>query len=635
MLVSELSDEELKGLIENDKATDLNIAKSSQNNLTFYLEDVDSKNEARGGDFSKWVKEWMGEKNVTKFDKFLRFPLKTSTIISEDVVPKLEKVFYSSNRASKIQLNNSNQTKDAKDLVIDLEVDKFFKSEVWNSYIYRHNSLVVVDADEEGNPYPFVLDIENVVNVVFDDRLEVKTLVFKTNKPRTFNDKPYKSESLFYIYTDEEYSVVSREGQSTTVVFSEKHNIGECPAVFVSQELKNRKSKITRKSVLGLKTDYEFLTLYDTLWRYTQPHGGFPIAAQYKQNQKACGTQFSDVTKCVEGWIVTRDTKNEKFEFNGSASNLSTPCPKCHEGNIIQTMTNVRFPVPEFGDQQNAKPFDLNQNFIKFHIAGKDDLIRIDDTRKKLVDGIIVTLVGSKEETNAQAKNELQVRNSLNSLENNLSAISNDLSVVRTKVEGFIIKKKYGKEAVVTVHYSYGSIFYLQTEEELNKLHTEADNPIERAVLQDRLIEQRNQGNPDGATREKLLYRLMPYNSLTNKEFGELQAVDTITRELRLNYNNYISELEESLGTSIENYFNNFFPESKSIKDRVIQMQEWLNELVKAKILTGKKDETGTALQILSTLSPLLANKLIELLDEDAKDQVLSELTNKSETEKQ
>jgi len=47
--------------------------------------------------FINWVKGWMRKENFTSFMKYLRHPLPTASLIQDDIIPELKKVFDATN----------------------------------------------------------------------------------------------------------------------------------------------------------------------------------------------------------------------------------------------------------------------------------------------------------------------------------------------------------------------------------------------------------------------------------------------------------------------------------------------------------------------------------------------------------
>jgi len=489
--------------------------------------------------FMNWVKSWMRRENFQSFMKFLRHPLPTASLVQDDIIPELQKVFDATNAFYDYKFT-SNGTKSAAEEIIE-QNSNYCKDVVFDALIYSHNSIVITDYIESSNPYRYLVNIRNVKAIEPDTTGDIKKIVFVgTNSD---------GDERWYYYTNEFYSVYTEKDGEFTFESQNYHTIGKCPADFISVDSLNTNKFVIRKSIFSNFVEkFENYVNYYTLQKMCLPHGAIPVITHYKPNNAFCESKFENGTQCVKGYLSGQ---------NGilASKDSLTPCPVCNSKTIIQAGTVVTFPVPKFGDN-GERPMDLNANFVKFHYIPVDIL----EWWNKFVDEkyseIKYQLVGKGvEQSNGQAKNKDQISRGNQTLENTLISFSSHLSKLQTSLDWKTLTIVFQK-SFIGLYIDKGTDFYLETEFQLRDSLEKAIDPIDKANIISRINYSLYKNNPTELERNSLMYKLLPYSTISDSEFIGMQNVDPKLRELRLNYQYYISSFEAEYGR-LNVFFNN------------------------------------------------------------------------------
>jgi len=504
--------------------------------------------------FINWVKGWMRKDNFVSYLKFLRHPLPTASLVQDDIIPELKKVFDSTNPFFDYSFtSNASKLSSAEFLE---KYEGYYKNEIFSKLIYNHNSIVITDYKEKKKPYRYNINIASVIAMEPTGDGKIKRIAFK-------GVNEY-GEERYYYYTHEFYSVYIKKNNTEeeyTEETTNPHDLGECPADFISQDPLNSDSFVVRKSIFSnFLEKFENYVNYYTLQKMCLPHGAIPVITHYKNKEKACESSFADGTKCVNGYVSGS---------NGVLNNKDKllPCPICNTKTVIQAGTVIKMNIPKFGDN-GERPFDLNANFVKFHYIPVDILNWWNEFVNEKYSEIKFQLVGKGvEDSNGQAKNKDQIARGNQTLENTLIELSSKLSKLQTSLDSKSLRIVYGK-SFKSAYIDRGTDFYLETEFELRDSLNKAIDPIDKENIISRINYSIHKNNPTALERSNLLYKLLPYSTLTDAEFIGMLGVNPEQKELRLNFNYYIDTFEAEYG-DLNNFFNEYFGENVGMSKKL------------------------------------------------------------------
>jgi hypothetical protein len=538
--------------IQTHLNSDVYVNKTSTINNTWYSNNP----------FINWIKSWMRKENFDSYLKFLRNPLPTASLVQDDIVPELKKVFDATNAYYNYNFTSNGSKATSGELI--KENAGYCKDVVFDALINNHNSIAITDFIESSKPYRYLINIDSVKCIEPTINGEIKRIVF--------TGVNQEGEKRWFYYTDEFYAVYIKSDENFTEESKNLHNIGACPADFISVEPLNVNKFVVRKSIFSnFAEKFENYVNYYTLQKMCLPHGAIPVITHYKKNNTVCETKFENGTQCVKGYISGQNG------VIGDKDNL-IPCPVCNSKTIIQAGTVIGLPVPKFGEN-GERPFDLNANFVKFHYIPVDILKWWDEFVDKKASEIKFQLVGKGlEDSNGQAKNKDQIARGNQTLENTLIELSAKLSKLQKSLDSKMLKIAFG-DSFISCFIDKGTDFYLETEFELRDSLTKAIDPIDKENIISRINYSLYKNNPQRLLRNSFMYKLLPYSTITDSEFNSMSGVDPEMRELRLNFPYYIDLFEGQYG-DLDIFLNNYFGENVTDSNKLEMARKLLIEKV-------------------------------------------------------
>ena len=495
--------------------------------------------------------------NFLSFYKYLRFPLVSSKLVNDEIKPQLKRVFHADDSYFKYVIGN-------KEIECPEEIeDKMYNHLFFDAILFRHNDVIVHDLDNINEPYRDIVSINSIVSIESENGV-IERIAYSSDLDR---EDGTCVKGYSYI-DDKEYIFYTLDYVELVRV---PHDLGVCPADWISSENFNTDNDIVKKSIFSYtKNDFEELVFLKTLQRMTEPNGAIPVVVKLKGNVvNKSGKSIqgaSDKEPMASSGIGSQqaDTGNV---LNGSDSQLQA-------GTIVQ--------VPYNKKTDGSIDSDIVKNYFQFHYIPKEALEYIDNRINDITVNIIISTLGDYQEQDKMAKNELQVSKSYANKEDKLRWLSNELSRIKKLSDFKTLALKYGKDRV-KVDAFFGSDFFLETDQDLYNSFNNAPNAIERRNILIRLSQSKNKFNPNKAEREKLLYKIIPYAS--DKDFDTAIAkgtIDPIVFELQTRFDYWITMFEASYG-EIQVFWETLGDIKESEKLILI------NNLIKQII----KDETG------------------------------------------
>jgi hypothetical protein len=579
----------LKDLVSRNRYhRDIHTAKNLQNEASYYIS-FDETNPYRS-EFSRRVLEIYVKNNHKRNRFFNAFAgqILPSVELSETIYSQLSRVWESQDWAREIYMQNPDLENEALEFLA--KYNKWWRNKWWNGYQHQFCSFVVVDLPLEQStfrpePYPFVLDIENVVYIKFNNAEEVQEIIFKSIEP----DAEGKDKLYFYYYTDQFYSKYLIDGDLEVLQFINPHRLGRCPVHKLWTEPLNKNSLILSKGAITPNHDDMFWYNVKVIesrkadMLYLNPTMQSPkISCGFDSSKSKYQGHFKDEyyqnTKCSGGYLI--DSDGSPVYIRNSDSRVL--CPICGENQLMS------------GGAGNMIQIDMDTTAVKDgKVRVSDDLIKyitpdpegtnIQFERiRDLKDMIIKQSVGSDDQPTKSAVNELQQTAIFESKESVLKRISEGISQVRTEVEYDILKLRYA-DMFISNKYFQGSKFYLYTVEELLERRKNAKDPIQKKQIDHQIIEVKYRNDQKKMNEEKLLYKLLPYNTLTDEEFMENVKDKTILDNdfiiLRMRFSDAVELFEADFGPIID--FFNAFSEIFNEKQRLDKIKDMLFNYIK------------------------------------------------------
>ena len=487
--------------------------------------------------FLNWVKSVFKDSNFLSFAKYYRNPNPSSKLVNTRIREPLSRVFFSEDSYFNYVIKGNH-------VEYPKELDDCFEEKLFNSIIYNHNDIIVHDLYEENKPYRMFIGIDKVVAIECEDDKIVKV---SYSAETEYEGKKEKG----YVYIDDK--VYAFYNADVDLIFSEPHDLDECPATFVVQESFD-KDPIVKKSIFSyLRADLEEYTFLKTLQKMTDANGAIPIVTKIKTKELTeSGDDF--------------DNNGEPMSINQLGSQVSKEARATAgsgKGSVLQPGSIITVPAIEKAD--GGIDMELAKNFLTFYYTPVEALEYLNKRLYEIERNIITSAIGDYSEGNEASMTELQVSKSYVSKEDKLRWMSNTLSYSRGRSDKMKLALQYGKDAI-KVDVFYGSDFFLETQEKLYEMFQKSPNTIERKNILIRLAQRRNMFNREKSKREVILYKLLPYSS--DKEFElsvEQVKVNDTDFQLQTRFSYWIAKFESFYG-SITSFWDDIdSPESQKI----------------------------------------------------------------------
>lgn len=550
-------------------ASDLAIASRQQRQISYftqssvqdditqeYIEQWYQRN-YRGNDyFLNWIKTVFKTQNFMAFYKYLRFPLSSAKLINDEIKPQLKRVYFADDSYFKYLIKGQ-----------EVETPELLKNEsfehlLFNAILFNYNDIIVHDLDDINSTYRELLCIDDVISID-SDYGEIEKIAYSAEA--IVDGK--KEYGVLYL-DSERYCFYSKDLEKE--LLNVPHDLGKCPAVWVSNEAFSTDNDIVRKSMFSyVREELEEYVFLKTLLKMTEPNGAIPVTVKLKTDKRT--NDGKDIKGINDSQPMAANAiGSQKAEYGKDVQG--------NNGKGLQAGTVIEVPIVK--DNNGNVNTDIIQNFAKFFYIPTDILEYLNKRIVQIERSIIMNVLGDYMEMNDEiAKNEFQVSKSFTNKQDKLRYLAMNMTWTRTQSDYQMLALAYGKENV-KVDIFYGSDFYLDNEAELYDMFIKAPNQIERRNLLQRIGKTKFRFNKDRADREWLLNTLLPF--VADKDFEkavELALVDDTTKKLQLQFNYWISMFEAKYG-DILIFYNNF---DASNSEKLIAINNLLINLIQTK----------------------------------------------------
>lgn len=566
-----------------------------QDDLTqAYLDQWVNRKYANSDDyFLNWVKSILKEANFMAFFKHHRLPLASSRLVNDRIKPDLERVFHAEDSYFKYTINNKIVEKPE-------EIDEAkINDMLFNAMLFRFNDILVSDLNEEGNPITELIEIENVV-AIDCCKNEIEKIAYCAEVE--YEGVEYEG----YLFIDDKaYSFYKKESLQDVKLFTIAHNLGYCPAHFVTRESFNGKKDVVRKSIFSyVREEMEEYSFLHTLLKMTQPNGVIPIVTMLKAKKQEAGrtTKLPDGAPQMMNSVGGQNPEpQDTVQGNSGSGGLQA-------GTIYE--------IPPVKLDTGGYDMEVVKNYVNFYHLPIEPLKYIEERIKQLEDNIVSSIIGVVMNQNDAAKNELQVESGFVTAEDKLRSLSLSLSSVRKNIDFTGLALKYDPKRV-TVDVFYGSKFYLDSLTNLYKLFSDSPNNVERRNILIRISTIRNKFNLENAQREKILYSLLPYAADVDfKTAIEGKSVDQITFQIQTRFDYWINHFEASYGDLVA--FWNGLGEMKD-SEKLLVINNLIIGLIEKEAQNKKITPEQNTIHKLGQMSDIVATSILEAMSPEQK----------------
>lgn len=555
--------------------SDIQAIKNHESQLRVFTEEMDEHELNREWYWThlKSIMKKRSEKKFSRVMEFARYPLPVVQL-SDSILNDFFKVFEGKNRYFSVDAQRDTERLDI--WIRENKPVQWIEKQARKVFKNKPCSFLVVDRDENGNPYLINVGCDRLVDYKLkDDEGNAEYIAF-IHSQKEHETKENVTTTFFSVYDDESYFVFSKDSDSDayTKISESKHNIGWCPAKMFIRTISSQENKLKRRVAFSTALPkLEDWTIFDIFRNYVDHYAPFPVTEAPKEK---CGNH-----ECVNGKISDEVVIDQE---HGQTKTVWTTCPVC-EGNAggqnVGPGTHIAIDVASDSSEKDGsgvfKMIFPDTSALKYTPDKLDDLEL--EVRFKTVG--INTLMSN------EAFNELQVKGSFSSMESILLRTKKELD----DIYRFAIKtvgRLFYPNIELTVDANFGTEFYLVSEDDLQKRFDNAKKiglPTEEMLnIYRQLVETKYKGNPDKRDRTLMLLDLDPYPMNTVNEVINMkreQLIDDAVLSLKINFLKFISKFEAE-NAPITQFGNQleYWERIKIIEDELMKYNsEWMAKL--------------------------------------------------------
>ncbi len=540
-----------------------------------FNDDLSNGQETAWREFICFLQKTISYKKTDRITDFIQFPL-SAIAITDSILNDLYRVFEAGNSYFAVETVKMSGGQQMEELLSELDIVNWIKEIAKAVLKNKPNTVIVIDKDINGKPYPIAVDNDRIMDIKLKDNcIDCEYICFV----HSINYTPAGKECRFAVYDDESYTVILEKGGVYTEEFSVPHYIGYCPARMFLNERLNRSNEFNRKApltvVLSKLKEWQYFDIFKFYIDHTAP---FPTTEQMKLK---CGAE-----DCNNGYVH----KDEFIFEDGSRRNYTTKikCKTCEELNNIAIGGKVLLSANEEGEIPAQGIFRYVSQDVQNLNYLKDKLAEIENYITKKVGGV-------NEIVTKEAVNEKQMDGAFESKTNVLLRIKNQLEDVYFWAVT-TLGNAYIKGKPLRIHGDFGTEWYLVSEKDLQEKFANAKKAglprIELDMIFSQLLDTKYKTNPDIIQKMKLVNSIdpLPYDSSDEK--------------LKKYQNKIISKQEYIISERMSTFVSRFESEQGSIikfgikakeADRKKIILEQFNKYANETIESTKDNETEQA----------------------------------------
>jgi hypothetical protein len=466
------------------------------------------------------------------FDNMLTYPLKTNEVI-DAISDEYIKVFKSQDAFKRINFSDSNLQSDFSDYSDSLELNEFFQNDGFKAMMSAPSSILIVDLPvtqhtQRPEPYFYLLDIEQLIDIDFDSKGNIEYIIFSdSGNIAVFDDKFYR----IYQKIKDEFILLSEE----------PHYLNYCPARNIWSDSVNKKNKLNKQSpITGILSRLDWLLFFETAKQNLDVYGAYPL---YWTLATQCNYQDDAGNYCDGGLIKFYNEATEKEAF--------TKCPKCEANSIVGPGSLIEKPIPK---GENKTEGGAPMGIVSIDKTSLD--YNVSET-ERLKAEIVQSATGKLKLISKEAINSDQVQSQFENQTNVLNWIARNFEHAEEWLIDTICLMRYGTK-YLGCEINWGTRFYLESiEDTINDYAQSKTSGLPSYMLIDKLIaieETQSRGNNAARERLHLLRNLEPYPEMSIKECKEAGILDIDKQGfvLKINFANFVSRFEAKYGNIAE-----------------------------------------------------------------------------------
>lgn len=505
---------------------------SHQQRLKFHA-DINLEKAAYHDIFVSWVGTFLtANDKLSIFKHMLKYPLNTNEVV-DAISDEYVKVFSAQDSFKRITFSDPAAETDFNQYEKNINLKNFFEKDGFKAMISAPSSILIVDLPSFQNtdlpePYFYLLDIEKVIDIDFNNKGDVNYIAFRSGEN-------------FAVFDDEYYRLFKKVEDQYYLIAESMHDLGFCPARPLWSDEVNKDQPANKQSpITHILSRLDWFLYFETSKQNLDLYAAYPI--NWSLISK-CNYRDSDGNSCEGGFVKKYDTVSEK--------DVTVPCPICASNSIVGPGSLIEKPIPK-GDNkiESGAPAGIIS-------VDRDSLDYNVDESERLKNGIIASATGKSKVISKEAVNEDQVKSQYESQTNVLNWIARNFEKSEKWLIDTICQIRYGSNYIGS-EISWGTIFYLEsTDDAIADFETSKKAGVPTYLLIDKLIaieETQTRGNSTARERLRILRSLEPYPDMSIVD-AKNNGIDTVDKQgfvLKLNFANFVSRFEQQYGNIVE-----------------------------------------------------------------------------------
>lgn len=505
------------------------------------------------------------KKKLDRTKDFIQYPLPI-TSNTNDYTADINKVFEARNANFSHTYDNPNQAERGDVLIRNLGVRSYIEKTGKEVLKNKPNTFVVLDKDEKGQPYLVTVHNDKLLGYEVDKHNKLSYIVFVHSEEKDEQGNTYNNIA---VYDSQTYFVFSKKSGNYSLVSSNAHNLGYCPAIaFLDVNLNSDNTLNKWNPYAASLSKLTTIALYDAYIDYASLYGVFPLV---EVPQQRCSNP-----NCEDGFIEYQLPNKQEFGRK--------QCDACNNS-IIGAGTTIELKTASSSDEKDARGVTrfISPDVTNIDYAQQQQAKRRDEV-KRAVTG--VSSVMEKEAVNPE-----QVMSVMEDRRKPLLFISNLLS----KTHEWIIETSCRLIGVeVRAYANYGTEWFFLDQAQLQNLFKTAKEvgigESELMEIYHLLMDTKYKNNPTKAKRVRIESDLNPALFYTLDECFSMHEKGVMTKEdltIKANFVKYIKRFEREQGGLVEFGRDAIIQGTKTYEQKIETIYQ---EFIKY----SKEDETTT-----------------------------------------
>lgn len=427
-----------------------------------------------------YIRNILSENKHDTFFSSIRLPLYTTKIVNK-IIKRNKKIFSGKNPSITVT-STETYIKKAIDIV-NKDIEEL-KLNFYNLLYHNSQDVIIVNI-VDGIPKYQVIPVSAIIEIKEKDN-EILSIEYKIK----LDDKT----DAIAIIDENKYTTII-DDQSSSI----DHKLKYCPAFYVEGEGYN---DVRNGILLNSLSDLDWLLFFSISKRLGDLSGAFPIISVYEEE---CDYSHEDI-ECKKGVLVSNTSGILYDQFKSPMK-----CPVCSNRKFVGYGTILKMTIPEKDQVNLMPPINVTPGDIPSLEFCTKEIERIENSIFKDLTGYEIEI--------PQAINEKQVQAMFEQSKTIINDIARKVERIINKYFQIVFDFTYGLNVIKSIKYSFGTEFYIYSENELLTMYLELrDKGSDTSILDNIYFEYlatKYKNNLEEYNKQKTLFELDTFRHMT------------------------------------------------------------------------------------------------------------------------